>query len=119
MNNINPTSSISFNGLIIKGTVPQKNVKKLGEFASKFENKNFIKDLEKNYGIDAVLNSDITQMSFSHPKYGDLPECGYYPLEEVFMNVSIILKNIKTSLSKAEKDFQKSMAEKEKITRGC
>lgn len=122
MNNINPTSSISFNGLIVKGTVPQKCVNKLGNFASKYENINFINDLEKNFGVDAVLDNAITKMSFSHPKYGDLSgkyNCGFYPLENVFMDVSTIFKNIKTSLSKAEKAFQKSIAEIEKTKRGC
>lgn len=122
MNNINPTSSISFNGLIVKGTVPQKSVKKLGDFASKFENINFINDLEKNYGVDAVLDSNITKMSFSHPQFGNLSdkyECGEFPLQNVFMEVSTIIKNIKTSLSKAAKDSKKAMEEREKITRGC
>ena len=119
MNNINPISSISFNGLIINGTVPQKSVKKLGAFASKFENINFVKDLEQNYGVDAVLDKEISNMSFSHPKYGTLTECGSYPLGDVFMNVSTIIRDIKTALSKAEKSFQKSMAEKELLKRGC
>ena len=122
MNNITPTSSVSFSGLIVKGTVPQKSVKKLGEFASKFENINFIKDLEKNYGVDVVLDSEITKMSFSHPVFGNLSEkygCGEFLLENVFMDVSTIIRNIKTSMIKAEKDFQKSMAEREKLKRGC
>ena len=122
MNNINPTSSISFNGLIVKGTVPQKSVKKLGDFASKFENVNFVNDLEQNYGVDAVLDGNITKMSFSHPTHGNLSEkynCGEFPLENVFMEVSTIIKNIKISLSKAEKDMQKALAERENITRGC
>lgn len=122
MNNINLTSSISFNGLIVKGTVPQKSVKKLGDFASKFENINFIKDLENNYGVDAVLDNEISKMSFSHPAYGNLTEkygCGSYPLENVFMDISIIIDHIKKSLRKAEKDFEKSISEREKLKRGC
>ena len=122
MNNINPTSSISFNGLIIKGTVPQKSVKKLGNFASKFENINFIKDLENNYGVDAVLDKEISKMSFSHPTYGNLTDkydCGSYLLENVFMDISIIIDHIKKSLRKAEKDFEKSMKDMEKTKRGC
>ena len=122
MNNINPTSSISFNGLIVKGAVPQQSVKKLGEFASRYENINLIKDLEKNYGVDAVLDKDITQMSFSHPKFGNLSEnysCGSYPLENVFMDVSTIFRNIKNALNSAEKDFNKTLSEKELTIRGC
>ena len=123
MNNIKTTNSkISFNGLIINGTVPGKSVKKLGDFASKYENINFIKDLEKNYGVDPVLDKDITTMSFAHPKYGNLTEqynCGKFPLENVFMEVSNIIKNIKAALNKAEKDFQKALSEQEKIKRGC
>ena len=122
MNNINPTSSISFNGLIIHGAVPQKSVKKLGDFASRYENINFINDLEKIYGVDAVLDSQISKMSFSHPKYGDLSgkyNCGSYSLENVFMDISTIFKNIKLALNKAEKDFLKSVAEIEKTKRGC
>ena len=122
MNNINPISSISFNGLIVNGTVSEKSVNKLGEFASRIENKNFIKDLEHNYGVDAVLDNAITKMSFSHSKYGNLSEkynCGSYPLENVFMNVSTIFRNIKMAVNKAEKDFQKAIAEKELTQRGC
>ena len=122
MNNINPTSSISFNGLIVKGAVPKKSVSKLGDFASKFENINFINDLENNYGVDVVLNNEISKMSFSHPQFGSLSEkyeCGYFPLENVFMDVSIIINNIKTSLRRAEKDFKKAMAEKDSTIRGC
>ena len=109
MNTINSTnSSVSFNGLIINGTISRKNVKKLGDFASRVENVNFIKDLEKNYGVDVILDKDISKMSFLHPKYGNLTEeynCGEFSLNNVFMEVSIIIKNIKTALSKAEKDF--------------
>ena len=122
MNNINPTSSISFNGLIVKGTVPQNSVKKLGDFASKFENINFINDLEKNYGVDAILDSNITQMSFSHPKYGNLSEhygCGSYLLENVFRDITFVIKDIKLAVNKAAKDYEKTIAEREKITRGC
>lgn len=120
MNTINP--SVSFKGLIVNGTVPNKSVKKLGEFASHIENVNFIKDLEKFYGVDAVLNGDITQMSFSHQKYGNLSEkygCRYYQLENVFRDVSIIIKDIKSAIKKAAKDFEKNMAEKELTQRGC
>ena len=63
MNNIGITNShINFNGLIVKGTVSGENVKKLGDFASKIENINFTKDLEKNFEVDAVLNNEITPM---------------------------------------------------------
>jgi len=108
MNNINNTNhSISFNGLIIKGNVSGKNISKLGEFASRIENINFIKDIEKNYGIDAVLDNEICKMSFSHPKYGNLSEkygCGFYQLQNVFRDISYIIRNIKASLVSAEKD---------------
>lgn len=123
MNNLNvQNNSIMFNGLIIQGAVPRKSVKKLGDFASKYENINFIKDLEKSYDVDVVLDSDITKMFFSHKAYGDLSgkyNCGSYPLENVFMNVTTIIKNIKTAIKKAEKDFKKATAEKESVRRGC
>lgn len=123
MNTINSTnSSVSFNGLIINGTISRKNVKKLGDFASRVENVNFIKDLEKSYGVDTVLDKDISKMSFSHPKYGNLTEkynCGEFSLNNVFLEVSSIIKNIKTALSNAQKDAKKVVAEKELIKRGC
>ena len=123
MNKINAANSqVNFNGLIINGAIPRKNVKKLGYFASKYENINFIKDLEKLYEVDVVLDKYITKMSFSHPKYGNLSEkynCGEFPLENVFMEISNIFKNIKSALNKAEKDLQKAESEREKIKRGC
>ena len=72
MNNITPLSSVSFNGLTVYGTVANKNVKKLGDFASRVENINFINDLEKYFEVDAVLDNEITKMSFVHKKFGDL-----------------------------------------------
>ena len=114
-------SSLTFNGLIVKGTVSGENVKKLGSFASKFENTNFIKYLEKDFDVDAVLDSDITQMSFSHKTYGNLSEngCKSYPLENVFRDVTDVIKDIKTATAKAAKDFEKKMAEKNAAKRGC
>ena len=121
MNNINPTSLISFNGLIVKGTVPQKSVKTLGDFASRFENINFINDLEQNFEVDAVLNSDITKMTFSHKKYGSLLDygCSWYPLENVFRDITTVIGDMKSAMKKAKKDFEKNIAEKELIKRGC
>ena len=115
-------SSISFNGLIVNGTVPQKSVKKLGDFASRIENINFINDLEKNYEIDAVLNNEITEMSFSHKKYGNLSEkygCGSYPLENVFRDITVVIRDIKSAIGKAAKTWEKGIAEKETVKRGC
>ena len=120
INKIN--SSTTFNGLIIKGTVPNNKVKKLGEFASQIENINFINDLEKSYNVDAVLNHDISKMSFSHKKYGNLSEkygCGSYPLENVFRDIIEVMKNIKSAINKASKDYEKQMTEKEVVQRGC
>lgn len=123
MNNINVTnSSVSFNGLIVNGTVSGKNVKKLGTFASQVENINFINDLERTYGVDAILDSEITQMTFSHKKYGNLSDkygCGSYLLENVFRDITDILKNIKSSVNKAQKDYEKYMSDKELKRRGC
>ena len=122
MNNIAPISSVSFNGLIINGTVADKNVKKLGEFASQIENINFIKDLEKDFGVDAVLNNEITQMSFSHKKYGNLSEkfgCGSYPLGNVFRDITLVIRDIKTSVHKAAKEWEKHVADKDAVRRGC
>ena len=107
MNTINSTnSSVSFNGLIINGNVSGKNIRKLGDFASRIENINFIKDIEKKYGVDVVLDNEISKMSFSHPKYGNLSEkydCGSYPLQNVFLDISVVIRNIKSSLLSAEK----------------
>ena len=123
MNNINVSnSSISFNGLIVKGNVSAKNVKKLGDFASHIENINFINDLEKDYGVDAVLDSDITKMSFSHKKYSNLSGkygCASYPLENVFRDIIDVMKNVKSAINKAARDYDKQMTEKEAIQRGC
>ena len=118
MNNITPLNSVSFNGLTIYGTVSNKNVKKLGDFASRIENINFINDLEKYFEVDAVLDSEITKMSFVHKKFGDLSGkfgCGSYPLENVFRDVIEVIKDIKTAVKKAEKTYEKNPPEK----RGC
>ena len=118
MNNITPVSSVSFSGLAVYGTVSGKNVKKLGDFASRVENINFINDLEKYFEVDDVLDSEITRMSFVHKKLGDLSGrfgCGSYPLENVFRDVTEVIKNIKLSIKKAEKAGEKSIVEK----RGC
>ena len=118
MNNITPISSLSFSGLTIYGTVANKNVKKLGDFASRVENINFINDIEKYFEVDAVLDSEITKMSFVHKKFGDLSGkfgCSSYPLENVFRDVTEVIKDIKTSIKKAEKAFEKNPAER----RGC
>lgn len=118
MNNITPISSVSFNGLSVYGTVSGKNVKKLGDFASRVENINFINDLEKSFEVDAVLDSEITKMSFVHKKFGDLSGrfgCGSYPLENVFMEVTDVIKDIKSSIKRAEKALEKNAPER----RGC
>ena len=123
MNNISSIkSSVSFNGLIVNGVVSGQNVKKLGEFASKVENINFIKDIEKTFGVDAVLDSDIAQMSFSHKIYGSLSgkyRCGSYPLENVFRDVTKVILDIKSAINKASKDWEKKTSEIESSRRGC
>lgn len=123
MNNIKVNKqSIAFNGLIINGAVPQKSVKRLGDFASHIENINFINDIEKSFDVDVVLNNEITQMTFAHKKYGDLSGkygCSSYQLENVFRDITEVIKNIKSAINKAAKDWEKSMSEKETIKRGC
>ena len=123
MNNIKVSnSSVSFGGLIVKGTVSPQNVKKLGDFASKIENTSFISYLEKDFGVDVILNNEITQMSFAHKTYGSLSEkfgCKSYPLENVFRNVTEVIKDIKAATTKAAKDWEKVMAEKDTARRGC
>ena len=122
MNNITPISSVSFNGLVVNGTVADKNMKKLGDFATRIENINFIKDIEKDLRVDAVLNNDITSMSFSHKTYGSLSEkygCGSYSLENVFRDITVVIKDIKTAINKAKKDRDKNLAEKDAVRRGC
>ena len=56
-----------------------------------------------------------------HGKYGNLSEygCGEYLLENVFRDISLVIKDIKSSLAKAERDFNKVASEKELIKRGC
>jgi hypothetical protein len=121
MNNVT-ISPISFNGLIVKGAVSGNNITKLGDFASRVENINFIKDLEKDFNVDAVLNSDITQMSFEHKLYGNLS--GKYggesfPLENVFRDAMQIILNIKSSVKKAAADWEKKQEEIKSVKRGC
>jgi len=119
MNKINAVNaSVSFRGLAVSGIVSGKNVKKLGDFASRYENINFIKDLEKDFGVDAVLDKDITQMSFSHKQFGNL-DIGSYPLENVFQNVTVIMKDLKSALKFAEKNQEKELAARANIIRGC
>ncbi len=118
MNNITPISSVSFSGLAVYGTVSGKNVKKLGDFASRVENINFINDLEKYFEVDAVLDNEITKMSFVHKKFGDLSGrfgCSSYPLENVFRDVTEVIKDIKSAIKRAEKNSDKCAVEK----RGC
>ena len=115
-------SSISFNGLVVNGVVSEQNVKKLGEFASRVENINFIKDIEKTFNVDVVLDSDIAQMSFSHKTYGSLSGkygCGSYPLENVFRDVTKVFWDIKSAVNKASKDWEKKISEIESARRGC
>ena len=120
MNDIS-LSATSFNGLRIDGTVKSRNLKKLGNFASKVENKNFINYLGSNLKTDIILDNEITKVSFAHQQYGNLDKYGVgtYNIENVFRDVMDIINNIKTALKKAEKDFQKYMEEKEKTKRGC
>lgn len=123
MNNISQVNSqISFNALIVKGAVSENNIKKLGDFASRVENINFIKDLEKDFNVDAVLNSDITEMSFEHKLYGTLSgKFGgkSYSLQNVFRDATQVILNIKSSVKKAAAEWERKQEEIKSLRRGC
>lgn len=112
-------NSISFSGLKVLGTVSGKNVEKLGKFTSRTEIQNFMIDLEKTFETDMVLSSDIEKVSFSHNKYGDLTDFGAPVIESsgVFSDILTLFSKIKSSLTKAEKDFEKTHANT--FRRGC
>ena len=115
------TISPSFQGLKIKGTVPVKNIKKLGEFANATENKSFIEDVEKLYNVDMVLNGDLNEISFEHKVYGDLSKYNFikFPVKDFYSNIVSVMDNIRTAIKKAEKEFTKPKEKENFIPRGC
>lgn len=123
MNKINPINpSTSYRGLVVNGAVSGENINKLGKYASQIENINFIAYLEKSMNVDAILNKDITQMSFTHRIYGNLSGnfgCKSYPLENIFRDATEVIKDIKAATAKAAKDWEKAIAEKDAARRGC
>ena len=123
MNNINTNyNPMTFKGLKVNGVVSTENVTKLGEFASRIENINFINYLEKRYETDVVINNEISKMHFSHKIYGDLTEAyggGEFLLENVFRDVTTVIDNIKKAIKKAEKEWNKELLERTSTKRGC
>ena len=118
---INNSSPISFKGLKIEGVVSTQNIKKLGAFADAAENYGFIKDIEKIFNTNMVLNGTLDEISFSHNEYGDLTRynCRKFPAKDFFSNVVIAMDSIKTAIKKAEKDFKAQKENHDKFHRGC
>lgn len=118
---INNTQPISFQGLKISGTVSAKNIHKLADFTKATENLGFIKDLEKDFNTNIVLNGELDKISFSHEKYGDLTKynCPVFPAKDFYSNVVTAIGSIKSAIKKAEKASKSSNEETNNICRGC
>ena len=96
-------------------------MKKLHQFATAQENAQFIRDVEKIYNTNMVINSKFDEISFSHEVYGSLTKfgCPKFPAEGFYSKVVEVMNCIKHAIKSAEKSFEQQMQEYEKIRRGC
>ena len=118
---IDKVSPVSFNGLKVEGVISAKNMRKFSEFATAEENVELITDLERTFNTNMVINSKLSEISFSHEVYGNLSEfgCPKFPTTGFYSKVVDARNGIKQAIKKAEKFYEHHKQEYEKMRRGC
>ena len=120
INNVTNNQPV-FSGVKVNGVISCENTRDFGNFLSRFENIDFITNLEREFNTDMVLNSNLKTMTFEHKTYGNLANYGMKETETTnyLSNAAEIFRQIKNAILKAQKASDKDLKEKDIFKRGC